>query len=594
MLFSYSKRKVVIDTQQEILFKKIASLSISDEDKESILKDFKSLQRSLAKADFKLKRTVVDKDIVANVLKQNVDTLQQKNEIIKEQVAFKEQILANVNHELRTPLNAIIGMCGLLQNTTLDNKQKEYTDLIKRSSNSLFIIINDFLTVSSMKAGKFELRKKPFTLHEVSSDLYNIFSIQTDQLGIDLIIDGAGISNETFLGDATRIHQIFQNLLNNAIKFTKEGYVKMSFRLKEDLGKNKLIEFIVEDTGIGIPADKQADIFDSFTQAHTARDGGYAGTGLGLNIVRYLIHEMDGSISLESEENVGSKFIIEIPFEHIECNPSKKKDKLEEQIIPDHWKEFNILMIEDNKANIFYAKELFRRWGLNLAVSESYKAGLNKAIGQEYDLILCDLNFPDGYGLDLIKEIRTNQAAKSNKSKIAVITASILKSDKDKAAKLDIYGYVEKPFSPAKLLAELHKIFDSQKENIDLATDKKDRPTGVYFKEKLNKISSDPKVHLEFLNIFLSQFKQDFGSLGEAVLKREYEEIYSIAHKMKSSIKFVDSDMHKHVSLLEQYGHKNETFDLINKQYQHLFRRSKMTIPELETIVVNLSTSLDT
>ena len=552
----------------------------------------KSVRKSLQKADFKLKRILVDKDIVTNVLKQNVDTLKNKNHIIEEQIAFKEQILANVNHELRTPLNAIIGMCDLLQSTSLDEQQKEYTDLIKRSGDNLFIIINDFLTISSMKAGKFELRMQPFTLKEICQDLFNIFSIQTNLGGVELLFDSDDVINDTYLGDPTRIHQIFQNFLNNAIKFTKEGSVKLSCKLKEDKGRTKIIQFVIEDTGVGIPQDMHATIFDSFTQAHTVSNKGYSGTGLGLNIVQHLIQLMDGTISFESTENVGTRFTVEIPFEHMQSNISKGEDRLKQLSVPEEWKNYKILMVEDNRTNIFYASELFRRWNLNIEFAETYQEGLFKAVSQKYDLILCDLNLPDGYGIDLINEIRTNNFAKSNLSKIAIITASILQSDKDKAAQLDIIGYVEKPFLAATLLRELYKIFGNDVNYIETEDSNQSSDAEVELYNELNKISTNPKVHLDFLNIFLKQFKSDINDLTDAVGKEEYEAIFNIAHKMKSSVKYFDPHMHHHVSLLEKYGSSQEPISMINDEYHHLFKRSKTKIPELEKIAEKLTTSL--
>lgn len=592
MLFGYIKRKVNIESQLEILQKKINSLSITDEEKFSLLDDLKVVKKSQVKANFKLKRTLVDKDIATNLLKQNVDELQNKNEIIESQIAFKEQILANVNHELRTPLNAIIGMSDLLQNTPLNDQQKKYTDLIKRSGDNLFIIINDFLTISSMKAGKFELRPQPFSLKEICQDLHNIFSIHTTLGDIDLVFESGDFTNDIYLGDATRIHQIFQNLLNNAIKFTNEGSVRFSCTLKEDRGQTKLIQFLIEDSGVGIPKHMQANIFDSFTQAYTASEKGYSGTGLGLNIVQHLVHLMKGSISFESEENVGTKFKVEIPFEHIQSNVAKKEDKVKQLCVPTAWKKYKSLLIEDNKANIFYAGELFKRWNLDLDVAENYKEGVEMAKSQNYDLILCDLNLPDGYGIDLINDIRSDKDAKSNQSKIAIITASILQSDKDKAAELDIIGYIEKPFLASTLLRELYKIFGNDENYVDTVISTQQSHAEEELYDELNKISTNPKVHLEFLTIFLKQFKNDIGDLTEAVSREEYDAIFNIAHKMKSSVKYFDPSMHHHVSLLEEYGSNNDAIELIKDEYQHLFKRSRTKIPELEKIAEKLTSSL--
>lgn len=557
-------------------------------EKLSLLDDIFSLNKSLVKSEFKLKRTLVDKDIVTNLLKQNLEELQKKNEIIKDQIAFKEQILANVNHELRTPLNAIIGMSDLLEKTPLNLQQKKYTDVMRRSSDNLFIIINDFLTVSSMNAGKLQLKHQPFTFHEICQDLYKIFSIQTDSKNLKLVFESCDFVNDTYLGDPTRIYQIFQNLLNNAIKFTKKGSVKFTCKVEKTHGQTKIIKFCIEDTGVGIPEEKQATIFNSFTQAFTANEKGYSGTGLGLNIVQHLVHLMDGTITMESKLNIGTKFTVKIPFKCIQKNIAKKENIVKQDIIPEEWKDYQILMIEDNIANIFYAKELLKRWNINTKFAETYQEGLEMAKSNNYDLILCDLNLPDGNGIDLIREIRTDKKAKSCNSKIAIITASILQSHKDKAAELDIINYIEKPFTSSTLLREFHKIFDNNESYINQSDWSNLEQTEVEIVNKLNSIAMNPEVQLDFANLFLKTLKNDLGTLSNAVKESKHDTIFNIAHKLKSSVKIVLPDLFSHLSLLEKYGQNNECIDLIKGEYKLLSEQSKIKISILEKLTKKL------
>ena len=501
------------------------------------------------------------------MLNQNLDVLNNKNKIIEEQIAFKEQILANVNHELRTPLNAIIGMCSLMEETSLSKVQKEYTDILRRSGENLMIIINDFLTISSMKAGKFEFKLRSFTFKELFHDLDNIFSIVTTSKGIQLSFEESSFIETAFLGDPTRIFQIFQNLLNNAIKFTTEGSVNVSSRVIDKEENFKVIEFTIRDTGIGIPLANQESIFESFTQAHKAEEHGYNGTGLGLNIVKNLVQLMDGSISFTSEENVGTSFVIKLPFELAPEGEQVGASHVKRMTVPEDWKGLKFLMIEDNLANIVYARELFKRWKLDIKFCKNYKSGLKEATHNFYDLILCDLNMPDGYGIDLLQDIRSNENAKCQKSKMAIITASILQVDKDNAENFDIDGYVEKPFTPQSLLSELHLILKSNftlEPEPDQVSEELDNGD---VQGKLDNISKNPNVQLEFLNVFLSQFKLDVVHLGRSVNDKDHESIYQTAHKMRSSLKIFDLEMYEQVTLLEKYGSDKEDFCLIQDEF---------------------------
>lgn len=473
-------------------------------------------------------------------------------------------------------------MCSLLQETALSKVQQEYIDILNRSGANLMIIINDFLTISSMNAGKLEFRPRPFAFNEICEDLYNIFSIDTNAKGIELKFGPCDFKDIIFLGDPTRIYQIFQNLLSNAIKFTSHGSVQIMSKVIEDNEDQKLLRFEIKDTGRGIPLDKQQTIFESFTQAHRAEEIGYSGTGLGLNIVKHLVEFMNGKVSLVSEENVGTTFTLDLPFELAPKEDKIKPVNRKVAKVPEEWQALKFLMIEDNLANIVYARELFRRWKLDITFCETYNSGLQAAKENSYDLILCDLNLPDGYGIDLLKEIRSDYNALSQSSKMAIITASILQADRDNAASFDIEGYIEKPFVPQKLLTELHLIlksnisFDEPKIKNDIVEQREGIETA------LNGISKNPNVHLELLEIFLSQFRTDIDVLSKSVDKEDHSNIYSAAHKMKSSLKILDKEMYEQVSLLEKYGSEKEDISKIKSEYLSFHQKFKNKIPVLE------------
>lgn len=493
-------------------------------------------------------------------------------------------------------------MSSLLQDTELNKEQNGYINIIKRSGDSLFTIINDFLTMSSVKEGKIKLKIKPFSLNELLSDLSVIFRKETISKGIDLrIAADIGTPND-LLGDNTRIYQILQNLLTNAIKFTSQGTVQLFVREVEDLGELKMVEFVVSDTGIGIPLDKQSTIFDSFTQAHTAGNRDYMGTGLGLNIVRSLTYIMEGEVHLKSEENVGTHVTIRLPLKIATKNVAEERAKQEEISIPPSWRDKKFLMIEDNMANIIYVRELFKKWGLPIVFKETYTDGLREANDNFYDLILSDLKLPDGNGIDLLKSVRSNSKSACNQSKLSVITASISQRDKENAAELNISSYIEKPFVPEKLLSEFHKIFESSAprnngnivDSHAITTDAYDLDVS-HILNQLRSISSKESVQHEFACILLDQLDVDLGHLERGVKEEDFLQIYNSAHKLKSTMRILKLDaMTNSITAIEQSANSTKDIDQINKLLLTFKRNVDICIPVLTKIKVLLEKNLIT
>jgi len=491
-------------------------LQIDKANKDVLIEQFGGIIKEFEKKEFKLKRTIVDKDIITNILNENIKTLEAKTKIIEEQIAFKEKLLANVNHELRTPLNAIIGMSSLLETTSLSQDQKKYTNIIKRSGTNLITIINDFLTLTSIKQGEFKLNLRPFYIHDLLNDFDTTFSSRIKYKGIEFRISVDYKIPKILVGDETRIYQVLQNLLTNAIKFTQKGKVELNIFVKEDLEEKKLIAFSIKDTGIGIPKEKQESIFDSFTQAHTAGNRDYMGTGLGLNIVKTLTNKMKGEISLKSEENVGTEICVFLPLEVGKEETQMLNASNSIINIPDVWKRKKFLMIEDNRANIFYSKQLFDKWALNITFKETYKEGLKEATENYYDLILSDLKLPDGNGIDLLTKIVSNNNSACNNSIFSVITASISEADKERASAIGIKAYIEKPFNPETLFKELQNLLGNNKvivkDKVIIGDNENDLSQDCSIekiKKQLNSISSELKVQLEFINIFTNQLKNE-------------------------------------------------------------------------------------
>ncbi len=374
-----------------------------------------------------------------------------KNEAEKANQA-KSEFLANMSHEIRTPLNAIFGFIKILQNRNLDDKSKEYLDIIHKSGKSLLAIINDILDLSKIESHKLEIEKIPVDINKEIDYICKLYLTSAKEKNIKLIVDMDKI-DRYIITDPIRLRQIIINLLSNAIKFSPKNSIII---IKVKLKNNKLF-ISIKDEGIGIEESKQQKIFEAFAQADTSTTRKYGGTGLGLTISYKLAILLGGELKLKSEVDKGSEFYFEIPA--IFGNKIVKEKK----ISYNKKNKFDIyaLIVEDNKANQMFMGVVLKQMGIKFDIANNgleavkiYQKNYNK-----YDVILMDENMPIMNGLEATKKIVDYEKENNiSHTPIIAVTANALKGDKEKFLEV-MDGYIPKPVDIDKLKEVLSKFF---------------------------------------------------------------------------------------------------------------------------------------
>lgn len=490
--------------------------------------------------------------------------------------ASKSRFLANMSHEIRTPLNAIVGFAEQLSTTELNEQQQRKVTIIQKSAEHLTQITSDILDSSKINSGAIRLEAIPMAIREevrfIEQTVTDLAAANDNQLKVRIDPD----LPEYVIGDALRIRQILLNLLSNAMKFTKNGTVRLSVKPMQQSSTHAQIVFVVSDTGIGISSENIARIFDEFEQAETSTTRNYGGTGLGLTITRNLVKLMGGDIRITSEPGKGTTFTVSIPMD-ISAEGSAGTVPEEQMELP-FLKGKHILIVDDEVYNRKLLRNMLQAWDTVLTEVEDGEEAVREVERSDYDLILLDLRMPKLDGFQTRKAI---QKLGGHKAKIPIIALTAALTHEERLAMLEDHwkGVLLKPLKVKDLFVCLKPLFPEAVAGVEEppkpVAAPKAKPAadrGLISLDPLREISgADRQFYLDMLKTFYRTTQDGLQAINQTSQLKDWEGMAEAAHKIASPVKHVQAmEVYEQLKKLERAGRTNSIESTISQQIARL------------------------
>lgn len=501
------------------------------------------------------------------------------------------KLIAHVSHEIRTPLNGIIGFANLLREDSLTEGQLKKVVAIQSASNSLMEIINEVLAYSKLTEGIEDFDAVDFNIHALIKDVMFLCQTLIVDKSVNLKIDIAPTVPKILIGDPSKLSQILLNLLGNSIKFVEKGNIKLSVDLKEQKTETYMLQFSVQDTGIGIPNEQLGHIFESYKQAEINTFQKYGGSGLGLSIVKEIIEKQGGTITVSSKLGVGTTFDFFIPF----CRGSLRNipQSQPESISTLKGKKLlggtKILIFEDNKLNQHLISEQLNKWNCITYVTENQKEGLAILKTKEIDVVLMDLKMPEMSGFEISSSIRSLNDKKLSQIPIIALSADFTSQDKERCYEAGINDFLLKPYTLNELMIKLLKRKKERnltqaslrllKQETIISLDKKEETIDLI--ALLEECDGELDMLQELVRLFKQNIYEFIGAVKIAITNHNYVEIHQAAHKIKAGLALLKTNQLKQVVIsIEKSAKKSNVTEI-----KHLFNQFLEEYPLVEELI---------
>jgi len=456
----------------------------------------------------------------------------------------KSEFLANMSHEIRTPINGIIGMAELALETPLDDEQRGYLETVVSSGGTLLALINDILDFSKIEAGRMELETVDFDPGEVCEDVLAPFIQLAMNKGIEINWELDPSLPVRVGGDPTRLKQVLNNLLSNALKFTEEGQVFLKVTLERTQERHH-IRFDVSDTGIGIPEEQRHRVFRDFSQADSSTTRRFGGTGLGLAICKRIIGMMEGQITFQSQAGKGTTFTVQVPFHRASRGREKELRPVQTAEAKPLYegRSLQVLLAEDHPVNQQIAAARLRKMGHKVTVAEDGVKALGAFQSGAFDLVLMDVQMPGMDGFETtkaIRELEDNEARQ--RTPIIAMTARVMREDRERCLSVGMDDFLGKPFRAVAFVDLLERFAEKKAEPAAHAPE----PEASAQEEPKKSLSDraaqlaesfdlEPEVLVQAAQVFLECYPADYEAMVKAWRERDLPSLAKTVHRLRSA-----------------------------------------------------------